>query len=151
MKNKIADPTEQDIQAKALTLLALREHSQYDLKRKLCIRYGQDNAIIDRVIQDVQRDNLQNDQRFTEALIYKNIQRGYGMLKIKHELKKHNIDEQLMDNCQLLNDINWQERAEAARAKKFGDAQPSDYKQKTKQCRFLYQRGFPVDIIEQLF
>ncbi|STW38650.1 Regulatory protein RecX [Klebsiella pneumoniae] len=51
--------------------------------------------------------------------------------------------EQGIDNS----DIDWYQLAKAARIKKFGEALPSEPKEKNKQIRHLQYKGFTMDMI----
>ena len=56
-----------DIRARALDLLAAREHSRTELARKLKLN-GFDETSIEVVISDLHEQNLQSDERFCREL-----------------------------------------------------------------------------------
>jgi regulatory protein len=46
---------------------------------------------------------------------------------------------------------HWPELAEQVRLKKFGPARPADFRERSRQMRFLQQRGFAGEQIDALF
>ncbi|MCH8278839.1 MAG: regulatory protein RecX [Proteobacteria bacterium] len=64
-------------------------------------------------------------------------QRGFGAAEIECALQKASAD--------------WYELAHSTRIRKFGSAQPADFKAKAKQMRFLQFRGFESDHIRAAF
>ncbi len=125
---------------KAIKLLTIREHSKLELINKLVSKDYQKEQIL-VVIAELQKQNLQNDNRFSEVLIRSRFNQGKGSLFIKQQLKQHNIDNYNLDNydfCQLAFDV---------RVKKYGNKAVINYQEKAKQMRFLQSRGFSFDEI----
>ena len=54
---------------KALELLAIREHSRQELKRKLNSRFQNLESEIDRCLKELQSEDFLSDQRFTRLFI----------------------------------------------------------------------------------
>jgi len=77
-------------------------------------------------------------------------QRGQGLLKISNELRQRGINSELINQTLDILDIDWHELANEQRKKKFGDSIPEDYKEKTRQMRFLSGRGFDSEIIRSI-
>ena len=152
------------IRMSAMNILAGREHSidelRHKLKRKLNKRdvYGDDcidterlESFIEIVLQQLLDDNLLNEARFTECFIRSRINKGSGPVKIRHELMKRGISSELTDNYLDNSYEFWQEHIESVRNKRFGIQYPQDYKEQSRQSRFLYQRGFSGELIQRLF
>jgi regulatory protein len=47
--------------------------------------------------------------------------------------------------------LRWQELLVQVRLKKFGPAPPDDFRERSRQMRFLLQRGFTAEQIDALF
>lgn len=134
----IDDP--EAVYARALKLLARREHSVLELRRKLEQR-GCEEAPLEAVLERLGAERLLSDRRFAESYVRGRAERGYGPLRIRAELRERGIDAALADGP-LGETGDWTERARAARRKRFGSAVPADYREKARQMRFLQQRGF---------
>jgi len=126
---------------KAVASLARREHSAYELHRKL-ERSGVPPELAAEVIIDLQRQGLQSDDRFTEAFIRYRSGKGYGPQRIEMELSEKGIDRPLISLAMEIVDCNWSILANEVNLKKFGSGQPENYKERARQARFLQYRGF---------
>ena len=96
-------------------------------------------------------DRLLDESRFTECFIRSRINKGSGPVKIRHELMNRGISRELTDDYLDNSYEFWQEHIEAVRNKRFGNQYPKDYKEQSRQSRFLYQRGFSGELIQRLF
>ena len=130
--------------AAALKMLMRREHSKLELRQKLNLKDFDDADINDSISLLVEQ-KYQSDERFSEAFILMRFNQGKGPIKISMELKSRGITE--FD----LTLFNWFELAKDVKYKKFGDSKFLDYKEKSKQKRFLQSRGFGFDEINQAF
>ena len=130
--------------AAALKMLMRREHSKLELRQKLNLK-DFDDAVINDSISLLAEQKYQSDERFSEAFILMRFNQGKGPIKISMELKSRGIAE--FD----LTLFNWFELAKDVKYKKFGDSKFLDYKEKSKQKRFLQSRGFGFDEINQAF
>ena len=126
--------------------LANREHSQLELERKL-LNKGYDEAEIDSALSGLKQDGLQSDKLFAESFIHSRINKGQGPLKIRLELKRRGVDEVIIDAQLAYYAQAWIQQAEMARAKRFGELRPKEYKEQMRQARFLQQRGFSAEHI----
>jgi len=127
---------------KAVDYLSRREYASLELRQKL-LQKKFESALIDEVLAQLQTDNLLSDARFTESFIRSRMNKGYGELRIKQELKQRGISNELIehylpDEC----DEIWLELAEQVREKKFSSTLPTDKNNMMKQVRFLQYRGF---------
>jgi regulatory protein len=138
------------IRHKALTLLAGREHSEQELQQKLTAR-GYPGADVARILEALQQEGLQSNQRYTAAYIHNRIDRGYGPARIVRELQQKGITEEMITTAMEDSDVDWQRQIAAVRRKKFGDSVPTDFQARVRQARFLQYRGFTGDQIRQLF
>jgi len=135
-----------DALAGAMRLLAVREHSQHELQRKLTQK-GHEHDIVELVIAQLVEQDSQSDERFVEAFVNSHQARGKGPKRIQLELQQHQLAEHLVEQFLDSADEIWRESAAQVRSKKFGDEFPEDYTEKMKQAKFLEYRGFTHDQI----
>ena len=138
------------IRSRAMDLLARREHSTAELRRKLMAREFERHAV-EQALETLQDDGLLSDARFAEAFVHQRFNAGMGPLKIAHELRQKGVDATLADECLAVYADRWQESMLRARARRFGDAIPEDYGARMKQARFLQNRGFSPESVMRLF
>ena len=131
---------------RAVRLLAQREHSLRELVTKLTTK-GVDAATAGLVVDDLRGRGLQSDARFAEAFVHSRIGRGHGPIRIRQELARRGIDDDVADDVLTTSAEYWLELAAAARKRKFGDAAPGGREAWSRQARFLAGRGFPADLI----
>ena len=139
----------QKIRKRALDLLSRREHSEFELRKKLL---GKDAAAhaVDEVIEDLKRDNYLSDDRYAEAYVRSRVERGDGPLKIRHELSRRGVSGVLIERHMDQGDEFWEIVLRRVRSRKFGAAAPGDYKEWTRQARFLQSRGFAPEQIRKV-
>lgn len=153
----------QCIRDKALRLLAQREQSQSELRRKLQAvqwppreKFAQSGSgaaaaspdpaarrqLIDELIAELSAADLQSDARFAEYLGQWRFDGGAGPVKLRYELNQHQLNQDLTERVMAKYASKWRARADAVRRRKFGDAPPRNYQDWARQARFLQQRGF---------
>ena len=133
----------------AMNLLARREHSEQELRRKLANR-GYEQSLIDAAIASLLADRLLDDARFTEAYIRYRGSNGYGPVRIRQELKERGISDELLNDYLDERDSMWREKVSEVRNKRFRDSSPADYKERARQARFLQYRGFTNEQIQRV-
>jgi regulatory protein len=122
-------------------LLARREHSTKDLKRKLTGK-GHAGETVDRVIDKLVDRKLVSDQRFAASYVSHHGRRGHGPIRIRAELRQQGTPEEAIEAALATAGFQWDEIAAAVRRRKFGDALPGSLAERAKQARFLQYRGF---------
>ncbi|MFT5427252.1 MAG: regulatory protein [Gammaproteobacteria bacterium] len=133
-----------------MRLLSIREHSFNELERKLNKNDDcQDDVLT--VIEQLRDEDLQSDGRFTEAYIHSRLQRGFGPVRIRQELRERSISDELISLHLQANDAQWNEQVRQVREKKYGKLVPTSYPDKMKQSQFLQYRGFTSEQIRQIF
>jgi regulatory protein len=132
-----------------MDLLARREHTRWELRRKLEER-GFANEMIEQVLDALTLEGLQSDTRFAEGYVTHRTGRGYGPLRIIEELKTRGVDGALISEYINKNDPEWGRRIGAVRTKHFGVEWPKDARERARQSRFLYSRGFTGEQIQRL-
>ncbi len=132
---------------KAMDYLARREHSRDELCRKLQGAGFDANVALD-AIEQLQKDGLQSDRRFVDAFVQSRINRGKGPRVIRADLSQRGVRDPVIHGVLSEVDQDWEALAREVRRKKFGEARPSDFKDKARQMRFLQSRGFEPDQIQ---
>jgi regulatory protein len=127
------------LKARALRLLSTREHSRIELARKLA-RHAEEGDDIDALLDFLEKNNWLSQERFSESLIHRRSAR-YGNSRIVAELQSHGINGDALQ--ELKAGLAEDETARCCEVwrRKFGSV-PEDAQQRSKQVRFLMQRGF---------
>jgi regulatory protein len=133
----------------AMAMLVAREHSQQELQIKL-VRKGVSESEASRVIEDLVHQGLQSDLRYAHSYILSRVNRGYGPAYIRQALKAKGVLNDVINEAISEFDSKWLEIALKAWRKKF-EKPSTELKQRLKQQRFLYNRGFDTAIISQVF
>ena len=134
------------VRAKAIKLLARREHAHAELVSKLTSR-GFDHDTSEAVVDDLAAEDLQSESRYAEAMVRDRVRRGKGPMQIRADLNAAGCDREIAEHAIADADVDWTELATSVRAKKFGKAPPGDRHMQAKQTRFLQRRGFDGDAI----
>ncbi|WP_172838858.1 regulatory protein RecX [Solemya velesiana gill symbiont] len=129
-----------------MRLLASREHTRAELKRKLGARAG-DPELLDQVLNGLESQRLQSDSRFVEQYVESRKRKGYGPLRIRQELQQKGVSGDLVDEWLDERDAEWRDLLRDAEGRKYGASPVEEYKEKAKRARFLEYRGFPTDMI----
>ena len=141
---------EDKIRFKILDLLSRREHSFKELINKLKDRVDSEEKLFEELTK-LKEENLQSDERFAESYTRSRSVKGFGPEKISYELKSRGISENLISKIVYSDEINWMEIIKKEFSKKFivdNDFAEEDI---SRAKKFLLQRGFEFDQINQLF
>ncbi|MET0025923.1 MAG: regulatory protein RecX [Sedimenticola sp.] len=136
----------QELEQAAVRLLASREHTRAELKRKLGSR-ADDPALLEQVLNGLETQRLQSDSRFVEQYIDSRKRKGYGPLRIRQELQQKGVGGELIEQWLDERDSEWMDLLGEAARRKYGSSPASDYKEKARRARFLEYRGFPTELI----
>ena len=134
----------------AMDLLARREHSTRELKRKLKVR-GMEGVAVDQALAALQQERLLSDERFVEMLVHSRLGKGHGPLRIQAELREHGVSDELVGAAVDINDPQWYDKIKEVRHKRFGAGLPDTIDERAKQMRFLQYRGFTPEQIRAVF
>jgi regulatory protein len=134
------------IEQAALRLLAGREHSRHELRRKLGRRHA-DADLVDAVLSDLEARRLLSDHRFVEAYVDQRRRKGFGPLRIRAELSERGVAGGLVDACLGDDTADWQSLMASVAARKFGHGPIPDRRELGRRARFLEQRGFPAAMV----
>lgn len=136
---------EPSLRARALRLLARREHSRLELQRKLA-PYAQDPGEIENLIGDLVRRGWLSEQRVVEQLIHAH--RGkFGSQRIRQQLLDKGIDEEQVARALPLLREGDIEAARAVWQRKFRGKLPCGMAERAKQVRFMQSRGFALETV----
>ncbi|MGY6554462.1 MAG: regulatory protein RecX [Wenzhouxiangella sp.] len=138
-----------DLREAALRLLARREHSFFELQRKLK-RKGWPPTDVDVVAQELADAGLQSDERFAESYARSRAEKAYGPLRIRAELSERGIDRALTERALAELEIDWLAQAAKWYGRRFGDTRPDDLKEKSRRQQALARRGFDTAVIREI-
>ncbi|MBI3188172.1 MAG: regulatory protein RecX [Gammaproteobacteria bacterium] len=144
-EKKSADKTP-PVKDRALGLLARREHSAVELKRKLQQK-GYNSSDIDTELLQLQRDGSLSDRRFTEAYVNMRMNRGYGPMRILAELRDRGIPAELANEYLNQELLDWHAVLSRQYTKKYAGIPIADHQDKSKRIAYLQARGFRLDLI----
>lgn len=136
--------TGQKLRSLAFALLAKREYSQANLRKKL-LEFGACPETLEPLLEELAQLNYQSDERMAGMLLRSQIRQGRGPQRIKMAFKKHEIEQELIDED--LKEVDWFTEALQLKVRKFGAEIEKDPKLKARQIRFLQYRGFSMDVI----
>jgi regulatory protein len=134
-----------ELKARALRLLARREHSRDELARKLA-PHAESPEILEGLLRELESKKQLSNERFAEVRAHW-LARKYGAARIVQDLKSKGIAEDLADRAAAgLNEI---EKAKAILARKY--RQPATTREEhARRARFLQSRGFSYDTIRSV-
>ena len=140
MRGKTArDLTEADVHEIAVRYLTRREYGIEELRQKLIQRCS-DPAIAEKVVCDLTEQDLVSDQRFTEMYVRTRMRRLFGPLKIRGELRRLGISDNLIGEAVPVEQETWFDSASQWAEKRcHGEL---DYAGRAKIYRSLMNRGF---------
>jgi regulatory protein len=140
---------DQNLELAALRLLANREHSRHELRRKLKSRATQ-SAQLEQLLDALAEQGAQNDRRYTQEFIASRRRRGFGPVRIRTELTERGVSAALIDDCLEPDDAFWDQVLLETAISKFGGKPPEGFREWAKRARFLEYRGFAPAHIRRL-
>lgn len=137
----------------AVRILTYRDHSKYELRRKLQQR-GFTSKVIDTVIGECERLNYIDDLRTARLYISQLKRKCFGLRHIRMALKKKHLGGVVVESILLEKYTEDEEYENAARLlqkkMKTFNREEDLRKKRDKIYRFLYSRGFNKDVITDL-
>lgn len=133
-----------ELRARALRLLARREHSRLELARKLA-PHAESEAALSEVLEKLAEKKQLSDERYAAERV-RWLARKYGAAKIRHDLKSKGIDPELVERVSSKDDL---ERAADILRRKFR-VPAATREERARRMRFLQSRGFSSEIIYSL-
>lgn len=127
------------LKGRALRYLSAREHSRLELRRKLA-RHAEEGDDVEALLDFLEKNNWLSQERFSESLIHRRAAR-YGNSRIVAELQSHGINGEALQELKVGLAEDETARCCEVWRRKFG-AVAEDREGRSKQMRFLLQRGF---------
>lgn len=154
MVENVVSPDELARQAYAASvrLLEKRDHSVYELTRKLQQRQHSQEAV-DSAVQQLLSLNYLNDARYAELYSEQRLSKGFGPLSIRAKLYERGVSAHLIESGLKQLAVDWSEQAERVVHKRFNRTEISSTDQKVvaKIASFLQRRGYaPGDAMQGL-
>ncbi|MFO1435119.1 MAG: regulatory protein RecX, partial [Gammaproteobacteria bacterium] len=131
-----------------MALLARREHSRVELRRKLQ-KSCADQDVLEQVLDALAGERLQSDARHAQSYARQRAERGYGPMRIALELQERGVGKEVAAAAIKAVETDWVHLARAARAKHFGQQLPFSPAERAKQLKFLRYRGFDADVVRK--
>jgi regulatory protein len=135
-----------DLKKDCLRLLTRREHSRKEIEQKLTAK-GYPREQVAAVINELTKENWQDDTRYAESYLNMRSQKGFGPVKIAYELRQQGIEKASIDDLINARSADWVHSLQQLYCKKFADPVITDNIERGRRIRFLSQRGFPSDMI----
>ena len=132
------------LRARALKLLAGREHTRLELARKLSA-HAETPAEVEAVLEECQRRGWLSESRAAEQLVH--ARRGrFGARRIERELRERGLAEEAVSAAMCGLKEGEEQRARAVWQRKY-KGPPANARERARQVRFLQGRGFELDMI----
>ena len=133
-----------ELRARALRLLARREHSRAELARKLAPR-AESPAALDTLLDALEHKQQLSNARFASERA-RVLARKFAAAPIRLDLKSKGVGEDIIDSVALEGEA---ERAAAILARKYR-VPATTAMERARRMRFLQSRGFAHDTIRRL-
>ena len=136
-----------ELRARALRLLARREHSRAELARKL--RPGAESAeALERLLDELVARRQLSDERYAEERTHW-MSRKYGAARIRRDLLSKGVSAEAAARLSGASGEDDLKRARAILVRKYR-APALNLQERAKRARFLQARGFSFDVIRRL-
>ncbi|HID9366065.1 TPA: recombination regulator RecX [Klebsiella quasipneumoniae] len=145
---------------RAIRILAMRDHSEQELRRKLAAPVMSKNGPealdvtpeeLEQVVAWCIENRYLDDNRFVGQFIASRSRKGYGPARIRQELSQKGIACQAVEQAMRECDIDWVSLARAQAQRKYGEPLPSAFAEKVKIQRFLLYRGYLMEDIQEIW
>lgn len=135
------------LKARAIGLLSRREHSRSELQRKLAA-HCDDAAELQQLLGWLETGGWLSQERFAESIVHRRASR-HGARRIMHELRQHELPEDIIADVAENLRATELERARAVWSRRFGSP-PADAREYARQSRYLAARGFSPDCLRRI-
>lgn len=142
--------TRPSLQARALRLLALREHSRRELERKLAPHLSDEDGkhTLTALLDELEAQNLISAARVAQSVARL---RGakLGTARVVQELRHKGLDDDTVRETASQLRATEHARAWQVWSRKFG-LPPATTQERQRQMRFLASRGFDSDVVRKV-
>lgn len=126
-----------------MRLLARREYAVSELHGRLCTKWRDAKEIhqlADELVEDLVSEGSLSDQRYVNAFVRSKILRSQGPVKIRAELRQHQLPDALIEQALEQETEVWVDLAAAWLARQHGATQK--FEDRARFYRRLINRGF---------
>lgn len=142
--------SEKAVTEAVVALLARREYSQRELRRRIAPRVA-DEALLERVLARLAEQGYQSDRRCAAMLARQRVEQGYGRRRIRQDLRERGIDNALIEEALDELEVDWFALARQHAERRYGSKPPTDARERARRMRHLLGRGFEYDEVNQVF
>ena len=135
-----------ELKARALRLLARREHTRAELARKLAAD-APSTAVLEALLDQLQAKKQVSDERYAEARAHQ-LSRKFGAARVRRELVSKGVDRVAAARFAADVEKTDLERARSILERKYR-APAVAREERVRRARFLQSRGFSGDVIRQ--
>jgi len=125
-----------ELKARALRLLARREHTRAELAKKLAPHAGSGEAV-EALLDGLVAQHLLSEARYAEERA-RVLARKFGAARIRHDLRSRGVAPELADRVAAGDEL---ERAIAIVRRRY-PAPAASWSERARRARFLERRGF---------
>ncbi|MBA7842960.1 recombination regulator RecX [Klebsiella sp. RHBSTW-00484] len=145
---------------RAIRILAMRDHSEQELRRKLAAPVMSKNGPealdvtpedVDKVVEWCIDNRYLDDDRFVRQFIASRSRKGYGPARVRQELKQKGIPREAIECAMSECEIDWALLAKEQAQRKYGEPLPTAFSEKVKIQRFLLYRGYLMEDIQEIW
>ncbi|HHE6157256.1 recombination regulator RecX [Citrobacter freundii] len=145
---------------RAVRILAMRDHSEQELRRKLAAPVMGKNGPeeidatpedYDKVIAWCIESRYLDDDRFVRQFIASRSRKGYGPARVRQELGQKGIQRESIECAMRECEIDWAQLAREQAIRKYGEPLPVAFSEKVKVQRFLLYRGYLMEDIQAIW
>ena len=136
--------TQPSLHARAMRLLARREHSRVELRRKLS-NIAVEGENVDGVLDELAQRGWLSDARYAEHAVRAKARR-FGPVKVAHDLRSKGVDDEAIAAAFRAAGEDGEADIERVWKIRFSAA-PINDRERARQVRFLQGRGFRLDDI----
>lgn len=145
---------------RAVRILAMRDHSEQELRRKLAAPVMGKNGPeeidatpedYDKVIAWCIESRYLDDDRFVQQFIASRSRKGYGPARVRQELGQKGISREVIERAMRECEIDWARLTREQAIRKYGEPLPVDFSEKVKVQRFLLYRGYLMEDIQAVW
>jgi regulatory protein len=134
------------LKARAVGLLSRREHSRFELERKLA-PFAESAEELSLVLDELSKNGWQSDARYTQSWVHRKASL-HGAARIGQDLRQRGVSATEVARVQEKLKLTDLARARGVWQKKFANLpQSGDVAEYARQGRFLLSRGFSSDVI----
>ena len=135
--------------ALAFRELARRSRSEAEITATLAA-HGALPTVVRKVVGRLRSLGYVDDEKFAAACVERWTERGFGSLKIRAELSRHEIGEAIVERVALDSRVDGA-LARRVLARRFAARDLAEPRGMARAARFLAARGFPAEVIDSLF